>query len=106
MRVTGIVKELDTLQRPFAGRNEYQVMQAVTQGEVPSFGPQPKNEHSTIRDMLEKICRQCWTSDPVLRPTMGDIIGHLRSETCHFQQDQSSERLVYDDEISNLGKAP
>ena len=99
-----ITKELVTLQRPFAGRNEIQVFQAVTRREVPSFPPQPGNEISTIRDMLEKICRQCWISDPAFRPTMHDIVGDLDTLAPSVQEDQSPKDLVHD-EISNLASA-
>ena len=80
-------------------------MQAITREEVPSLPPQLQNEKSTIRDMLEGICRGCWTSDPALRPTMRDIVRDLRPETWFLQEDEVSCHLAYNDRISNLEKA-
>ena len=80
-------------------------MLAVKQGKVPSFPPQSKAEPSTIRAMLEKICRRCWTSDPALRPTMRDIVRDLRPETWFLQEDESGKHLAYSDGISRLEKA-
>ena len=80
-------------------------MQAITREEVPSLPPQSQNEQSTIRDMLERICRGCWTSDPALRPTMRDIVRDLRPETWFLQEDESPKHLAYNDVISNLEKA-
>ena len=78
-------------------------MQAVTRGEVPSFPPQ--SEPNMIRDILEKTCRRCWTSDPNLRPTISDIVGDLTAEIRSFQDKDSPEHLIYNVEISNLEKA-
>ena len=55
--------------------------------------------------MLEQMCRRCWKSELVLRPTMHDIVGDLRPETWFLQNTQSSKQLVHDDEISDLEKA-
>ena len=78
-------------------------MQAITQGEVPESPPQSNNETSIVRDTLEKICQRCWTSDPVVRPTMSDIATDLRPETWFLRENQGSNHVVHDDEISNLG---
>ena len=97
-----ITKELVSRQRPFAGMNDYQVLLAIIQGETPSFPPRSKNELNMIRDMLEKLCRRCWASNPAHRPTMHDIIGDLRPETWFLQEDQSLTQHVYNAGMSNL----
>ena len=99
------MQELVSRHRPFGGLSDFQVMLAVTQGEVPLFPPRPDNEPSTIRDMFEKTCRRCWTNDPALRPAMRDIVGDLRPETWFLQEDESLERPIHIDEIPNLGRA-
>ena len=80
-------------------------MQAITQGTVPSFPPQPENERNTIREKLEETSRRCWTSDPSLRLTMHDIVRDLKHETWILQEDQSPKHLGHNNEISDLGRA-
>ena len=98
-------KELITRQRPFMGRNEVLVMHAVTHGEIPSFPSRSNNTPDMIRDMLEKICRRCWTSSPGLRPTMRDIVDDLRPETWFLREYRISSHPIHNSGVSNLKKA-
>ena len=62
-------------------------MQAITQGKVPAFPPQSKDEPSTIRGMLEEIYRRCWTDDPALHPTMYEVVGDLKRQNASDRRD-------------------
>ena len=88
-----ITKELVFRQRPFAGLNDFQVLQAVTQGKTPPVTPHPKNAPNTMRTTLERICRQCWASNSTRRPTMRNIVGYLRPEIWLLHEEQGSKSL-------------
>eukprot|EP00250_Pteridium_aquilinum_P013536 c21400_g2_i2 orf=780-4208(-) len=82
-----ILWELVTLQQPWGGMNPMQVVGAV------GFQHRTLDIPENVDPALVRIIRQCWQSDPALRPSFADIMTALRplQQRPFTQQSQISE---------------
>ncbi|MCO5582792.1 hypothetical protein L7F22_036691 [Adiantum nelumboides] len=67
-----ILWELATMQQPWASMNPMQVVGAV------GFQHRTLDIPNSVDPIVVKIIRQCWQSDPTLRPSFAEIMNTLR----------------------------
>lgn len=80
-----ILWELATLQQPWAGMNPMQVVGAV------GFQQRTLDIPENMDPVIVKIIRQCWQSDPALRPSFAEIMAALKPLQRPLTQAQSAK---------------
>ncbi|KAI6107634.1 kinase-like domain-containing protein, partial [Pisolithus croceorrhizus] len=73
------ILELFTRSRPFQDcQSQVQVMSRISTGKLP---PRPTEELTQFRlsDAWWEICTSCWTSDPLSRPAISDVIEKVKA---------------------------
>jgi len=91
-----VLYEMCTGRLPFEGLDPYQVMAAVHDGETPNL------DDDIVSDDLASLMRECWTTDPEVRPsvtvllTAMEAISHGLRMTCTFcVDDYLPSQVVY-----------
>ena len=95
-----VILEVLTGQSPFAGHSEIDVMQKVTSGKSPE---RPKEQWFT--NDLWKTLKQCWSSRPKRRPTVGAVLECLGrvSAVLHLPSSGTTKTFGW---ISMKGRVP
>lgn len=97
-----ILWELTTLQQPWGGMNPMQVVGAV------GFQHRQLDIPNDMDPMIADIIRQCWHTDPKLRPSFSDIMTALKTLQRPLLSTQASRSSVSNSRLSMLpkGQAP
>lgn len=73
-----IIKEMLTRQRPFQGCRPANIMYDILHGKTPEFPP-PSGTVTDEQQLLQDICRSCWSRVPTSRPTMQEVCHGLET---------------------------
>jgi serine/threonine protein kinase len=74
LTMMSIMQEIITGKRPFEHlSNDVFVMMAIANGELPP-APQGLRTMPIARQKLWELCNKCWLKDPLLRPSMSDLL--------------------------------